>query len=126
MTFDEWIAQIRDVAHTGDEIATLHFARALRFAPQDKALHERWQDVRAYAACLDLDAEAPDLEWAYHDAVTRQRLVQGEMARRARTAHPDLGRNLNSSCVVQDLLARAYVRDELAKRGRVWLDGGES
>lgn len=75
---------------------------------------------------LDLIAEAPDLEWAYHDAVTRQRLVQGEMARRARTAHPDLGRNLNSSCVVQDLLARAYVRDELAKRGRVWLDGGES
>lgn len=58
MTFDEWIAQIRDVAHTGDEIATLHFARALRFAPQDKALHERWQDVRAYAACLDLDAVA--------------------------------------------------------------------
>ena len=58
MTFDEWIAQIRDVAHTGDEIATLHFARALRYAPQTMELHARWQDVRAYAACLDLDAVA--------------------------------------------------------------------
>jgi hypothetical protein len=59
MTFDEWITQIRDVAHTGDEIATLHFARALRYAPQTQELHARWQDVRAYAACLDLDAVAP-------------------------------------------------------------------
>lgn len=58
MTFDEWIAQIRDVAHTQDEIATLHFARALRYAPQTPELHARWQDVRAYAACLDLDAVA--------------------------------------------------------------------
>lgn len=58
MTFDEWIAAIRDVAHTQDEIATLHFARALRYAPQTQELHGRWQDVRAYAACLDLDAVA--------------------------------------------------------------------
>jgi hypothetical protein len=58
MNFDEWIAQIRDVAHTQDKIATLHFARALRYAPQTRELHARWQDVRAYAACLDLDAVA--------------------------------------------------------------------
>ena len=58
MTFDEWIALIRDVAHAQDEIATLHFARALRYAPQTQGLHDRWQDVRAYAACLDLDAVA--------------------------------------------------------------------
>lgn len=58
MTFDEWIAQIRDVAHAQDEIATLRLARTLRYAPQTQELHDRWQDVRAYAACLDLDAVA--------------------------------------------------------------------
>lgn len=55
MTFDEWIALIRDVAHTGDEVATLHLAMLLRWAPKERELHTRWRDVSAYAACLDLD-----------------------------------------------------------------------
>lgn len=69
---------------------------------------------------IDLIAEAPDVEWAYHEAVTQQRLVLLEMACRGAELHPGARRNLNSSCVVQDVFARAYVRDELAKRGRVW------
>ena len=72
------------------------------------------------AMWLDLIAEAEDLEWAYYDAVTSQPLVLLEMACRGAEAHPRVGRNLNSSCVVQDLLARAYVRGEIDKRGRVW------
>lgn len=69
---------------------------------------------------LDLIAEAPDVEWAYHDAVTRQRLVLLEMACRGAELHPGARCNLNSSCSVQDVFARAYVRAEIAKRGRAW------
>lgn len=76
------------------------------------------------AMWIDLIAEAPDIEWAYHEAVTRQRLVLLEMACRGAAAHPSVRRNINSSCVVQDMLARAYVRDELAARGRVWSEEG--
>lgn len=69
---------------------------------------------------LDLMAEAPDLEWAYYDVVDSQHHVLYEMARRGGEAYPRLGRNINSTCTVTSLCARAYVRDELAKRGRVW------
>lgn len=72
------------------------------------------------AMWLDLIAEAKDIEWAYYDAVTSQPLVLLEMACRGAESHPRVRHHINSSCVVQDLFSRAYVRDELAKRGRVW------
>lgn len=72
------------------------------------------------AMWIDLIAEASDIEWAYHEAVTQQRLVLLEMACRGAELRLIARRCINSSCVVQDMLARAYVRDELAKRGRVW------
>ena len=69
---------------------------------------------------LDLMAEAPDLEWAYYDVVDSQPRVLSEMARRGGEAYPRLGRNLNSTITVTGLLARAYVREQLAARGRIW------
>lgn len=76
------------------------------------------------AMWLDLIAEAKDIECAYHDAVTSQPFVLLEMAIRGAESHPGVRRNLNSWCVVQDVFSRAYVRGELAKRGRVWPEGG--
>lgn len=76
------------------------------------------------AMWLDLIAEAKDIEWAYHDAVTSQPLVLLEMAIRGAELHPGVRRNLTSGCGVQDAFACVYVRGELAKRGRVWPEGG--
>lgn len=67
---------------------------------------------------FDLMAEAPDLEWAYYDVVDSQPLVLLEMACRGAESNPSVRRNINPSCSVQDLFARAYVRGQLASRGR--------
>ena len=55
MTFEEWIALIRDVAHTSDEQATLRFAQELMHSPRAQGLQDRWREVCAYAEILDLD-----------------------------------------------------------------------
>lgn len=77
------------------------------------------------AMWLDLIAETQDIEWAYHDAVTSQPLVLLEMACRGAEQYSSVRRNINSTCVVQDVFARAYVRGELAKRGRAWAEEGQ-
>lgn len=58
MTFDSWLALIRDVAHTGDEQATLHLAQELMRSPRSHGLEGRWREVCAYAEILDLNKVA--------------------------------------------------------------------
>lgn len=60
MTFEAWIALIRDVAHTGDEQATLRLALELMLLvlPKKGDLTRRWREVTHYAQLLDLDTIA--------------------------------------------------------------------
>lgn len=60
MTFEAWIALVRDVAHTGDEQATLRLAHELMVLvlPKKGDLTRRWREVAHYAQLLELDTIA--------------------------------------------------------------------